>query len=411
MSDVSPRDAILRYPLFALFDPAAVDAWLQSGIELTGALGETVFEAGTPGRYAFVVLAGRVRVFKPGEQGREVSLGTFGPGEVFGEYALVPPHVNTATCRAADSVRLLRLPLSPVRKQLKRRATGEPGVKDWMRLHAIVRHVRGQASLGFQSATSFVPLLESCQEVAFSAGEAIQAFGLNADRWFVLTGGRARMIGADGNDRELRPCDSFGERALLGGHDLPLVEAAGEATCLALRREVFDPATAHADHLQSTMELARRPPPKVWIAQREATDCGVAALVMAARQIGIPTSLEEVGRLVKRAEEGITLRSLQRAAGRLGLAAQAVRVAGDQLRNLSLPAVAHLSSDHYVTLFEVVHGHVVFGDPLAGMRKMTVAEFVVDWSGQLLMLAKKQGEASEPVQIPSPLAGGGAAEV
>lgn len=394
MNDVVARDALLRYPLFSLFDPAAVEAWLQSGLELSGEVGETVFEAGTPGRYAYIVLAGRARVFKSAEGGREVSLGTFGPSEVFGEYALVPPHVNTATCRAAGDVRLLRLPLSPVRKQLKRRAAGDPSIKDWMRLHAIVRQVRGQAALGFQSATSFVPLLESCQEVTFSAGETIQAFGLNADCWFILTAGQVQVVSADERARTLRSGDSFGERALLNGDEIPLAECTEQATCLVLRRSDFDPELLRGDHLQSTLELTRRPPPKVWIAQREATDCGVAALVMAARQLEITTSMEEVGQLVRRTEEGTSLRRLRRAAERLGLLAQPVRVAADQLRNLRLPAIAHLASEHYVTLFEVVHGHIVFGDPLTGMRTLPVAEFVMGWSGQLLLLAKKYAHAN-----------------
>ena len=106
-----PRDTLRRYPLFALLDEAALDAWLADGLEVAFSTGETIFQAGTPGLWVYVVLAGRVRVVRSGDQRREVSLACLETGQVFGEYALVPPGQNTATCRAASPCRLLRLPL------------------------------------------------------------------------------------------------------------------------------------------------------------------------------------------------------------------------------------------------------------------------------------------------------------
>ena len=41
------------------------------------------------------------------------------PGDVFGEYALLAPGNNTATCRTAAPSRLLRLPLAPLQGALQ----------------------------------------------------------------------------------------------------------------------------------------------------------------------------------------------------------------------------------------------------------------------------------------------------
>src|SRR5947209_1092030 len=113
-----PLECLRRYPLFALLDRQQLEAWLAGGQAQSVATGETLFQAGTPGTWAFLVLEGRVRVLQPAVPGRDVALGAFGPGELFGEYALLPPHYNTATCRATTPGRVLRLPLAPIHAAL-----------------------------------------------------------------------------------------------------------------------------------------------------------------------------------------------------------------------------------------------------------------------------------------------------
>jgi ABC-type bacteriocin/lantibiotic exporter with double-glycine peptidase domain len=54
-------------------------------------------------------------------------------------------------------------------------------------------------------------------------------------------------------------------------------------------------------------------------------------------------------------------------AAEVGLPCQAVRVSVDRLGQVSLPAIAHLSSGHYVVLHELGAGGVVVGDPATGI--------------------------------------------
>jgi CRP/FNR family transcriptional regulator len=116
---MSPRDALLRYPLFAALGAPFVEVWAGMGEPLTVQTGQTLFQAGSRGDQAYLVRSGRVRVLKLKEE-REVSLGAFAAGDVFGDYALLTPYKNTATCRACEPGQLLRLPLAPVRAALGR---------------------------------------------------------------------------------------------------------------------------------------------------------------------------------------------------------------------------------------------------------------------------------------------------
>src|SRR5690349_5560974 len=106
------RDSLLRHPICSLLRSPELDHWIACGRELDFAAGETIFQEASCGDWAYVLIEGRVRVLRLDDQNGEVSLAMLHPGELFGEYALVQPYQNTATCRAAVPSRLLRLPLS-----------------------------------------------------------------------------------------------------------------------------------------------------------------------------------------------------------------------------------------------------------------------------------------------------------
>lgn len=70
--------------------------------------GETIVEIGQPGRSLFLVLDGRVQVVFPTRTG-DFELASLGPGEFFGEMALLNGMPRSATVRAVDAVRTLVL--------------------------------------------------------------------------------------------------------------------------------------------------------------------------------------------------------------------------------------------------------------------------------------------------------------
>lgn len=71
--------------------------------------GQLIFERGDPGRDIFVVLTGRVRLSVLSVEGRELSFGHPGPGDVFGEIAALDGGPRTAHATAVTKVETMAL--------------------------------------------------------------------------------------------------------------------------------------------------------------------------------------------------------------------------------------------------------------------------------------------------------------
>ena len=65
---------------------------------------QIIVTQGTPGQAFYMITAGRVEILRDG-----VSLGAFGPGDFFGEMALLDSAPRSATIRALDHVSCLML--------------------------------------------------------------------------------------------------------------------------------------------------------------------------------------------------------------------------------------------------------------------------------------------------------------
>jgi rhodanese-related sulfurtransferase len=68
-----------------------------------------VFEEGDPGECLYIISSGKVRVFKRDESGMELVLAILGPGEAFGEIALLSGEARSACVEVLDEARLLVL--------------------------------------------------------------------------------------------------------------------------------------------------------------------------------------------------------------------------------------------------------------------------------------------------------------
>ena len=71
--------------------------------------GETLFTCGDPRDAAFLILSGRISLTEPGPQGGALPVRVFGAGEGVGEIGLAARGPYTATARALDDARVLRL--------------------------------------------------------------------------------------------------------------------------------------------------------------------------------------------------------------------------------------------------------------------------------------------------------------
>jgi len=366
-------------------------AWVRSGEVQPVEPGQTICSINSPGTHIYLVLSGKVRVTRPDAPDRELTLGVLKAGQVFGEYALLPPGFNTATCRSAESGKLLRLPLPTLREQISSILGGRSRLKDWLRLNYACEALRGRSALGFMSGSSFLPMLCQFKKARFASGETVQADGLHDDRLFVIESGRACIDDeSEESTRALGVGDCFGARALLGLSGLPLVTAASDVTCEVIPRVDFSPPrdATHTQSFQTAISATgHRARCHEWVAQQSENDCGVASLAMVARALGRRVSLVELQRQIRVEERGTSLQELQRAAVQLGFRAQAVRIGIDHLSAVRLPAIAHLTTGHYVVLFEVNGDGFTIGDPASGVGKWPMSSLQRNWSGQLLLIA------------------------
>jgi CRP-like cAMP-binding protein len=103
----------MEWPLFAGLPRHDVEAVLEAARRRTFAKGEVVFHHGDPGDSLHLVVKGRfaVRVMTP--LGDVATLGIRGPGESFGEMAIVEPEAHrSATVQALEPAETLALAYS-----------------------------------------------------------------------------------------------------------------------------------------------------------------------------------------------------------------------------------------------------------------------------------------------------------
>jgi len=125
--------------------------------------GEIVFEEGSPGQEMYVIVSGAVKVATT-KQGREMLLARMGPGEFFGEMALVDaaPRSGTATADE-DGTRLVELDLDKFLYLVQQQPAFALRI-----MHTLCQRVRRRDALHLE-------LLEKAGSVPEPAGDASRA--------------------------------------------------------------------------------------------------------------------------------------------------------------------------------------------------------------------------------------------
>jgi CRP/FNR family cyclic AMP-dependent transcriptional regulator len=107
---VDDRLAFLRtVPMFAGMEPAELARLARDLKRRSFASGQAVFYQGDPGTAAYIIESGRVRIYVHAPEGQEVSVVLYGPGDLFGEMALLDRRPRSATAAAMEDTVLLVL--------------------------------------------------------------------------------------------------------------------------------------------------------------------------------------------------------------------------------------------------------------------------------------------------------------
>ena len=107
--------------------------------------GTTVFRQGDPGGSVYVIRAGKVRVLKD-SAGRQRMVTTLGPGDFFGEMAVVTGRPRSATVEVVEDAELLKVPAGKLQAMVA--GNGEVAIR-------LIRHLAER----LERANRFIDLL------------------------------------------------------------------------------------------------------------------------------------------------------------------------------------------------------------------------------------------------------------
>lgn len=116
----SAVELLRSVPLFAGLEPDELASFSQVAVPRSFPAGTRVFHEGDRSDACYIVSSGSFRVTREHSDGRAITLATLGPGEVFGELAMLDHDVRSASAEALDEGELLALPASDVRALLAR---------------------------------------------------------------------------------------------------------------------------------------------------------------------------------------------------------------------------------------------------------------------------------------------------
>ena len=104
---IGTTEQLSRVPFFDGLTPEAMALIANATREESHATGTRIFQYGDPGDKLFIILDGKVRISREVAGMGEEALAVLGPGEVFGEMALLDESPRSADARVHDRCRML----------------------------------------------------------------------------------------------------------------------------------------------------------------------------------------------------------------------------------------------------------------------------------------------------------------
>jgi CRP-like cAMP-binding protein len=103
------RSILARASIFAGLDARQLDALAALAVRRRYRAREVVLRKGDPALQIFVIASGRLKAITAGSEGRQAALAIMGPGEVFGEVAVLDGQPRSATITAIEPCELVIL--------------------------------------------------------------------------------------------------------------------------------------------------------------------------------------------------------------------------------------------------------------------------------------------------------------
>lgn len=268
--------------------------------------GGVLLRRGEVARALYVVAKGRLRATMVQEDGSELALSEFGPGELAGEIAILSHgDVHSATVSAITDALLVSVP----REAFDRIAASAPEAIREMAAGIRRRLARDQLAVGLRRLFGAVDdamlrFVESRVEWRrLRAGEVLFSAGDRSEDLYFVVGGRLRALAADGSMlSEMTRGESIGEIALLTGEPrTATVHAVRDSELVHVSRQAFDEIVAN--YPQAMQAIARIVVRRLLAKERHEPGTRARCIAVLPAGAGMPT--EDFCRRLARALESV----------------------------------------------------------------------------------------------------------
>jgi CRP-like cAMP-binding protein len=250
-----------------LFDDLSQDAFVEL-VNKVGyhrhAAGQRIIREGDPGRSFFVIVEGKVRIFKRTREGKELTLAHLGEGAFFGEMALLSGAPRTANVVAEEDTELLEVTDVVLRELTTRHPQVINSLKNFYRQRLLNNVMAISPLFKDFDPSERKAIVEKFRMKRATAGEVLIPEGHDSDGLYVVLHGAVQVsTHRDEKDIELARLaegEIFGEMSLLTRKPATAtVTSSGNALLLRLPRENFQElVVTHPQILELVSELTDR---------------------------------------------------------------------------------------------------------------------------------------------------------
>jgi len=246
-----------------LFDDLPQDAFValvnRLGYHRHGA-GHLIIREGEPGRSFFIIVEGRVRVYKAGADGKEITLAHLGEGAFFGEMAMLSGAPRTANVVSEEETEILEVTDTVLRELATKYPQVVNSLKNFYR-QRLLNNVMAISPLfkDFDPAQRKA-LVEKFRMRQAAPEEKVIAEGKSTDGLYVVLHGVVDVTVEQRQVARLKEGEIFGEMSLLSRDPASAtVTAKSNAILLRLPRDSFQElVVTHPQILELVSDLAEK---------------------------------------------------------------------------------------------------------------------------------------------------------
>lgn len=249
-----------------LFDDLSQDAFVELVNKLEyhrHVAGQLIIREGDPGRSFYVIVEGKVRIYKLGPDDKEITLAHLGEGAFFGEMALLSGAPRTANVIAEDDTEILEVTDVVLRDLAQKYPQVVSSLKNFYRQRLLNNVMAISPLFKDFDPSERKSIVEKFKMKQAGQGEVLITEGKNSDGLYVVLHGSVQVAKQEKQPIELaklREGDIFGEMSLLTRKPATAtVTSQGNSILLRLPRENFQELVlTHPQILELVSELTEK---------------------------------------------------------------------------------------------------------------------------------------------------------